>query len=204
MLELLLSILQPIVLLFIVLDPLANAPFFFVLTKDFSDEERKGLINESVVAATIILLLFAIAGDLLMSALGITVGDFKVAAGLVLLIYSVLGLLEVRLLPKSEKRTIAIVPMATPLLAGPGSIATVIYIKYSWGLHIAIFTIVVNALIALPVLQAGGKLRAMLGENGTLILDKVMSLILAAFAIAIIRSGITEIMGMMMSYSKGG
>jgi len=184
---------QPIMLLFIILDPIGNAPFFYVLTKDFPSSERRRVIKESVIAAMVILLVFAIVGDIIMSYLGITVGDFKVAAGLVLLIYSVLGLLEVRLMPRMEKSSLAIVPMATPLLAGPGAIAATIYIKYSWGIHIALAAIIINTVLALPILLVGDKLEAILGKNGTLILDKIMSLIMAAFAIAIIRDGIREI-----------
>ena len=184
---------QPILLLFIVMDPLGNAPLFYVLTKNLEPRERRRIINSSVIVAIIILFLFAIIGDIVMDYLGVSISDFKVAAGLVLLIYSILGFLEVRLMPKSDAESLAIVPLATPLLAGPGAIASTIYIKYTFGLHVAIISIIVASLIVLPFLHLGGFLDRILGKNGTLILDKIMMLLMSAFAISIIRAGIEEI-----------
>ncbi len=184
---------QPILLLFIVMDPLGNAPLFYVLTKNLEPKERRRIINSSVLVAIVILFLFAIIGDIVMDYLGVSISDFKIAAGLVLLIYSILGFLEIRLMPKSDAESLAIVPLATPLLAGPGAIASVIYIKYTFGLHIAITSIIVASLIVLPFLHLGGLLDRVLGKNGTLILDKIMMLLMSAFAISIIRAGIEEI-----------
>ncbi len=193
MLENLVDWVQPILLLFIVMDPLGNAPLFYVLTKNLEPRERRRIINSSVVVAIIILFLFAIIGDIVMDYLGVSISDFKVAAGLVLLIYSILGFLEIRLMPKSDAESLAIVPLATPLLAGPGAIASTIYIKYTFGLHVAIISIIVASLIVLPFLHLGGFLDRILGKNGTLILDKIMMLLMSAFAISIIRAGIEEI-----------
>lgn len=183
---------QPILLLFIVMDPLGNAPLFYVLTKNLEPRERRRIINNSIIVAMIILFLFAIIGDIVMDYLGVSISDFKIAAGLVLLIYSILGFLEIRLTPKSDMESLAIVPLATPLLAGPGAIASVIYIKYTFGPHIAIASILIASLIVLPFLHIGGLLDRVLGKNGTLILDKVMMLLMSAFAISIIRAGIEE------------
>ena len=184
---------QPVLLLFIVMDPLGNAPLFYVLTKNLEPGERRRIINNSVLVAMVILFLFAVIGDVVMDYLGVSISDFKIAAGLVLLIYSVLGFLEIRLMPKSDVESLAIVPLATPLLAGPGAIASVIYIKYTFGLHIAMASIIVASLIVLPFLHLGGLLDKALGKNGTLILDKIMMLLMSAFAISIIRAGIEDV-----------
>ena len=181
---------QPIILLFIVMDPIGNAPLFYVLTKDLSAKERRNIVNYSVFVAIIILLIFALVGDLVMDYLGVTTNDFKIAAGLVLLIYSILGFLEARPAPKYDKKSLAIVPLATPLLAGPGAIASVIYIKYTWGLYVAIVSTIIASTISLLILHTGQFLDRVLGKNGTLILDKIMMLLMAAYAISIIRSGI--------------
>ncbi len=117
-------ILQPIILLFIVMDPLGNSPLFYVLTKDLDRKERRNIVNYSVFVATIILLVFALVGDIVMNYLGVTTSDFKIAAGLVLLTYSILGFLEARPAPRYDRTSLAIVPLATPLLAGPGAIAS--------------------------------------------------------------------------------
>jgi len=186
-------ILQPVILLFIVMDPLGNAPLFYVLTKDLDRKERRNIVNYSVFIATIVLLIFALVGDIVMNYLGVTTSDFKIAAGLVLLTYSILGFLEARPAPRYDRTSLAIVPLATPLLAGPGAIASVIYIKYTWGLYVAILSTIVASAISLPILHMGQFLDRVLGKNGTLILDKIMMLLMAAFAISIIRSGILDI-----------
>ncbi len=193
MLESLADWIQPILLLFIVMDPLGNAPLFYVLTKNLEPRERRRIINSSVLVAIIILFLFAIIGDVVMDYLGVSISDFKIAAGLVLLVYSILGFLEIRLMPKSDTESLAIVPLATPLLAGPGAIASAIYIKYTFGLPVAIISIVIASLIVLPFLHLGGLLDKILGKNGTLILDKIMMLLMSAFAISIIRAGIEDL-----------
>lgn len=190
----LLDIIQPIILLFIVLDPVSNSPYFYILTRGVGDRERGRIIIESVFIASLILLFFVFGGDVIMGLMGVTMDDFRIAGGMILLIYSILGLLEILKLPKVERKTIAVVPMATPLLAGPGAITMVIYVKYLWGLSIGVLSIAVNSLIALPILLAGKQVLGVLGENGTAILDKIMSMLMAAYGVSIIREGIVNIL----------
>lgn len=188
-----LFVLQAILLLLIVLDPFSNAPYFFTLTKELKSELRSSIIKKSVAVAAIVLLIFAVFGDSFLSFLGVKVDDFKIAGGIILLIYSVLGLLEIPLLPKPDMDKISIVPMATPLLAGPGAITVVIYIKYTWDLPVAISSIAISILITLIILLLGGKLLTLLGKNGTLVLDKMMSMLMAAYAVSLIREAIISL-----------
>ncbi len=187
------GLVQAFALMFIVMDPIGNAPFFYTVTKDLSLNERIRIVNFSVVVATIILLVFALVGDVIMGILGITTSDFKIAAGIVLLVYSIMGFLEVKPSIRYDRTSLAIVPLATPLLAGPGAIASVIYIKYTWGIIVAILSTTLTALVSIPILYSGQLLDRVLGRSGTLVLDKIMMLLMSAFAVAIIRSGIEEL-----------
>ncbi len=187
------GLIQAFALMFIVMDPIGNAPFFYTVTKDLSLSDRIRIVNFSVVVATIILLVFALIGDVIMGILGITTSDFKIAAGIVLLVFSIMGFLEVKPSIRYDRTSLAIVPLATPLLAGPGAIASVIYIKYTWGIIVAILSTTLTALISIPILYSGQLLDRVLGRSGTLVLDKIMMLLMSAFAIAIIRSGIEEL-----------
>lgn len=187
------GLVQAFALMFIVMDPIGNAPFFYAVTKDLSLNERIRIVNFSVVVATVILLIFALVGDIIMGILGITTSDFKIAAGIVLLVYSIMGFLEMKPSIRYDKASLAVVPLATPLLAGPGAIASVIYIKYTWGIMIAVLSTILVSLISVPILYSGQLLDRVLGKSGTLVLDKVMMLLMSAFAIAIIRSGIEEL-----------
>ncbi|MGQ9781282.1 MAG: MarC family protein [Nitrososphaeria archaeon] len=187
------SITQSILLLLIVLDPFSNAPYFYTLTKELRPEVRSSMIEKSVIVAALILLVFAVFGDSLLKFLGVTVDDFRVAGGIILLIYSILGLLEISLMPRPDLDKITIVPMATPLLAGPGAITVVIYIKYNWDLVAAVSSIIVSIMITLAILLIGGRILRLLGRNGTLVLDKMMSMLMAAYAVSLMREGILNL-----------
>ncbi|MEB3786663.1 MAG: MarC family protein, partial [Desulfurococcales archaeon] len=123
--------------------------------------------------------------------LDVTVDDFRIAAGIILLIYFIAILLEIDLGPKQvSEENIAVVPLAMPLLAGPAAISTVIYIKYVWGLEYALISTVVNLLLAYPILLAGNILAKYMGKNGSLVFEKLMAMIMAAFAVSMIREGL--------------
>ncbi|MCE4606570.1 MAG: MarC family protein [Desulfurococcales archaeon] len=185
------GLLVPILMLFIVLDPIGNSPYFFILTKNYSSQIRRHIISMSILVAAFIMLFFAILGDIIFDILDVTVDDFRIAAGIILLIYFIAILLEIDLGPKqSSNENIAIVPLAMPLLAGPAAISTVIYIKYMWGLEFALISTIVNLVIAYPILLAGDSLFKYMGKNGSLVFEKLMAMIMAAFAVSMIREGL--------------
>jgi len=185
------SLLVSILMLFIVLDPIGNSPYFYILTRNYSSEARRKIISMSVSVAAFIMLFFAVLGDIIFELLDVTVDDFRIAAGIILLIYFIAILLEIDLGPKQvSEENIAVVPLAMPLLAGPAAISTVIYIKYVWGLEYALISTVVNLLLAYPILLAGNILAKYMGKNGSLVFEKLMAMIMAAFAVSMIREGL--------------
>ena len=185
------SLLVSILMLFIVLDPIGNSPYFYILTKNYSSEARRKIISMSVSVAAFIMLFFAVLGDIIFELLDVTVDDFRIAAGIILLIYFIAILLEIDLGPKQvSEENIAVVPLAMPLLAGPAAISTVIYIKYVWGLEYALISTLVNLLLAYPILLAGNILAKYMGKNGSLVFEKLMAMIMAAFAVSMIREGL--------------
>ena len=185
------SLLVSILMLFIVLDPIGNSPYFYILTRNYSSEARRKIISMSVSVAAFIMLFFAVLGDIIFELLDVTVDDFRIAAGIILLIYFIAILLEIDLGPKQvSEENIAVVPLAMPLLAGPAAISTVIYIKYVWGLEYALISTLVNLLLAYPILLAGNILAKYMGKNGSLVFEKLMAMIMAAFAVSMIREGL--------------
>jgi len=181
-------------MLFIILDPIGNAPLFYGYTKDMSEKERRNTIFYSIVIAMFLLLFFAVAGEPFFRYFGITTADFRIAGGVILFIYGLWGVFgntEVEMV--RDRESLAIVPLATPLLAGPGSITTIIYIKYSWGLSVSILALIIDGLAALLILLAGEKLFKVFGSKGSIFLIKLFSMILMAIAVGMIRQGITEI-----------
>lgn len=181
------------IMLFIVLDSIGNIPLFYSITEKMSSEERAKAFTKSVIVASILLTVFAVAGHHLFSWYGSSFADFKVAGGLLLLLIAVgeiLGRIEAEQLRSEE---IAVVPMATPLLAGPGSIYAVIYLNSTHGLLPTLVSIALNTGVAYVILSKSSLILEKAGRNALLALARILAFLLAVFAVTMIRSGIEEI-----------
>ena len=117
--------LQGFVLLFSIFDPFGTVPIFMAITADYP-EQRKKIVREAILVATIILYIFAYVGWLIFAALGITINDFRIAGGVVLFAVAFDHLSGRKEKTSAEPSDVAVFPLATPLLAGPGAISTVI------------------------------------------------------------------------------
>ena len=183
-------------LLFIAVDPLGNAPLFYALTAAMTGEERRRIVRRSIQVAFTILIAFALAGDIMLSYFGLTVADLRIAGGIVLLIYGIIGILgqtEATMIQEPEEReALAIVPLATPLLAGPAAIATVVYVKATAGIYVSLASTAIITAVTYVMLHYSDILMEKMGRNGSIALSKIMSILLAAIAVAMIRSGIEE------------
>ena len=186
--------LQAFFLLFSILNAVGNAPIFLLMTADMADK-RKRIISESVFIAFVILIIFAYLGWFIFQLLGTTIDDFKIAGGIILFIIAFDYLREARSKVKSiDSSEIAAFPLATPLLAGPGAISTVmILMNPPYGPLITSVVIVSNCLLAWLILMQGEIIRRILGKNGTRVLTRIMGLLIAAIAVTFVREGIMAI-----------
>src|SRR5512138_2200043 len=120
---------QALVGVFVIVNPFGNVPLFISLTTKMDSVERRAAIVKSVVIATAILLVFALIGQTLFSLLHVTLSSLRIAGGFLLLAIAfdmVMGKSPAsRIDPNEEREAIAVTPMATPLLAGPGAMSTV-------------------------------------------------------------------------------
>ncbi|HYR04666.1 MAG TPA: MarC family protein [Nitrososphaerales archaeon] len=188
------SFVASFVLLFSVFDVIGTVPVFLALTQDLS-EHRAVIVRDSVVIATIILLVFALAGQLIFKALGITLDDFRIAGGIILFIIALDNLRgkisQTRTIAAGE---IAAFPLATPLMAGPGAISTVmIYANPPYGLLEIFLVILLNSVITFLILERASWVQKALGNNGTQVFTRIVGLLIAAIGIAFIREGILGI-----------
>jgi multiple antibiotic resistance protein len=188
------SFVASFVLLFSVFDVIGTVPVFLALTQDLS-EHRAVIVRDSVVIATIILLVFALAGQLIFKALGITLDDFRIAGGIILFIIALDNLRgkisQTRTIAAGE---IAAFPLATPLMAGPGAISTVmIYANPPYGLLEIFLVILLNSVITYLILERASWVQKALGNNGTQVFTRIVGLLIAAIGIAFIREGILGI-----------
>ncbi len=192
--------LSAFVLLFSVLNVVGSAPIFLTLTGGLKRDRRK-IATYSVIIAMIILLIFAYVGLAVFQFLGITINDFKIAGGIILFIVAfqqLMGKFAVTTTPAAEE--IAAFPIATPLLAGPGAISTVIIISSPpFTPILATLVILLNCLIAWVALIRSEMIYSILGSTGAKVLTRIMGLLIAAIAISFIRAGIEAVVTDMMN-----
>ena len=190
-----------IVTLFVILDPIGVLPFFLSLSKGATSEKRDALANRAVYVAAALLLIFAYLGYGILGLLGVSIYDFEIAGGLLLLIFAVRDALSSEPLGAKESsdalssttnlESVAVIPIATPLLAGPGSLATVMLLtKGPYGLLIGGIAIVVDCFFAWSALRLSGRISEKLGPNTLLIIGKVMDILMAAIAVSYLTKGI--------------
>ncbi|MDV3277363.1 MAG: MarC family protein [Nitrososphaerales archaeon] len=186
---------QSVVLLFAILDPIGTVPIFFALTNQTSGQRRQ-IVRQSVIFAAIILYVFAYVGWLIFQALGITINDFRIAGGVVLF---AVAFDHLRGREDGEPRSanvaeIAAFPLATPLLAGPGAISTVIILANPpYGPLLVFLVITLNIVLAYFILSRSEWILKILGDNGSRALTRITALLIAALAVSFIRQGIINI-----------
>jgi len=188
---------QAFIVLFVVFDPIGNIPLFHTFTVKFDTKEKRRIINSSVLIALVILVFFAIAGAFILGIFNVSISDFMVAGGILLFILAVEGLLgreEGRWIDSDD---VAVVPLATPLMAGPGAIYTVIYLMVPpYGPIIAFVAIIANVLLQWILLVYSEKILRLIGKTGSTVISRIMAFILSAIAISMIIAGIKGAFGL--------
>jgi len=187
--------LQGFITLLVIFDPIGNIPLFQTFTATLDSEKKRKIINRSVVIAMAILTFFALGGFVVFEMFNISINDFRIAGGILLFILSIEGLLgreEARWISSED---VAVVPLATPLMAGPGAIYTVIYLMQEpYGLGVTFFAIISNVIIQWVLLFYSERVLRTIGKTGSTIISRIMAFILSAIAIGMIREGITAIL----------
>lgn len=181
------------ILLFVILDSVGNIPVFHTFLESFSSGRKRKIIRESIVAATVVLVFFALLGTVMFNFLGIRLYDFYVASGMVLVAISLKYILvgEESELRGERAEEISVFPLATPLLAGPGSISTVIIISNPpYNIFTCILVILLNAVLAYVILVNGERIMASIGRTPSKLVAKIFNLIIVAFGIVMIRNGL--------------
>ena len=189
---------QSFLLLFVVMDPIGAVPFFTSLTRSLSKEERNRVANRTTLVAFILLSAFAYAGSYILLYLGVTISDFQVAGGIFLLAFGLRdAIVGEPLGVKSEEaaQSVSIFPLATPLLAGPGSITTVMLISgMQYGFFLAFVTIGLNCLVSWFLFRISGAISKHLGKSGLMVIAKLLDIIMGALGVAYISVGLRTIL----------
>ncbi|MBV9505203.1 MAG: NAAT family transporter [Acidobacteriia bacterium] len=192
--------------IFFLVDPVAAVPTFLIMTAAADRDHRVRMARRAAWTCFIVLCSFAVAGSLIFRLFGITLPAFKIAGGLILILIGI-DMLQARRsstkeTPKEtqeglEKDDVGIIPLGVPMLAGPGSISTVMVLmggapKWWFGIPILV-TIAITAVSSYWILAAGDRVRGYLGETGIRILTRMMGLLLTAIAVQFMLNGLTDI-----------
>ena len=187
----------------VVIDPPGCAPIFAGLTQGASAAHRRAMAIRAVLVATGILLFFGILGEDLLRALGISLSAFRIAGGIMLFLIALEMVFEKRQerrenraqeVAESEAEDVSVFPMAIPMIAGPGSIASIMLMTArSDGLaeSLVVFAALAATLIlTLIALLAAGPLMRLLGHRMEAMLTRLLGVILAALAAQFVIDGI--------------
>ena len=191
------EILKPFILsfipIFVAVDALGNIPLFIGLTEGLNSVQRRKIISESVVTAAALAIIFMFIGKFILRMMGITVADFKIAGGILLLVISVHLLLpgKSKLYNSREPgEDIGVFPLGTPLITGPAVLATTLIMLDSFGLAATFVSLILNMALAYVTLYYADILMRLMGEGGSKAFSKIADIILAAIAVMMIRQGI--------------
>ncbi|UCD35101.1 MAG: MarC family protein [Nitrospiraceae bacterium] len=177
--------------LFVAMDPFGMLPLFTALTRDMSVQEKKDVIKYSTLTALVVSIAFAFIGDAVFAILGITVSDFKIAGGLLLLVIAVLELVG-RGCDHKKPEDVGIVPLGVPLLVGPAVLTLVIVLIDNYGIMLTLASLVLNLMIVFAVFTAEQPITKFIGKNGLMAISKIVALLLAAIAVMMIRRGLEQ------------
>jgi len=176
----------------VAVDAIGVLPIFVSLTEAMEEKERSRIITQSILTALGLAIGFVLVGKLIFKWLGITIGDFMVAGGAILFCLAIIDLTTPAKRRRIPGKELGVVPLGTPLIAGPAVLTTSLVLVPQFGLYPTIISLVANILVAGLIFRFSFVLMKLLGETGTKALSKITSLLLAAIAVMLIRKGLEQ------------
>lgn len=190
---------ETFVTLFVITDPIGNAPIFVAITRNLTPRQRQRAALRAVLAAGALILGFAVFGELILRYLHVSLGSLSIAGGLLLLLVA-LEMLRGEDFPGGEASApedIALVPLATPLVAGPGAIATSIVLwraHPSVEGHVAVLVAIVLAVACVGIaLIAAERVTRATSPAVLSFLTRVFGLLLSAIAVQLVVDGVRSL-----------
>jgi multiple antibiotic resistance protein len=176
--------------LFIVIDALGNLPFVISLSEGLSKHERRKMVRIAITTAALVGLAFLFFGRFILDVMGISVGSFAIAGGLVLLVLSIKYMTTGRMVELIKEEMVAVVPIGTPLTVGPATITTLLLLATQFQLYMVLISFVSNLLVAWLIFLASNQIVRFMGKGGLKAVSRVFSLLLAAIAVTMIIRGL--------------
>ncbi|MBE2275726.1 MAG: MarC family protein [Rhodobacteraceae bacterium] len=188
--------------LFVVIDPPGLVPMFIALTRGMSPVRRRAMARRACLIAAAILMAFGLFGEALLGFIGISMPAFRIAGGILLFLTALDMLFERRTQRREGQQADpdhdpSVFPLATPLLAGPGAIATMILLVGQsgpgWAGTLAVLALLAVVLaVTFAFLLASPPLERLLGRTGTLVITRLLGMLLAALSVQFVIDGVRQ------------
>ncbi|WP_046745692.1 MarC family protein [Kordia zhangzhouensis] len=178
--------------LFAVIDIIGNIPIIIDLRRKTGHIQS----GKATIIAGIILTVFLFVGQSMLNLIGINVSQFAIAGSFVLFFLALEMILGITLFKEDDEETLSdasVFPIAFPLVAGPGSLTSILSLRAEFKVENIIVAILVNMVIMYIVLKASARIERWLGQNGIRILRKVFGVILLAIAVKLFTTSIQKI-----------
>jgi len=177
-------------ILFAVIDILGSIPIILSLRKKVGHVQSE---KASIVAACI-MVAFLFVGESILSLIGIDVNSFAVAGAFIIFFLAIEMILGISLYKDDEPETASIVPIAFPLIAGAGTLTSILSLRAEYHVENIIVAIIINVIFVYIVLKSSAKIETILGKNGLNIIRKVFGVILMAIAVKLFATNINELL----------
>lgn len=196
------SIITKILFLIVVIDPLGSVPVFLEATKQLEDKLKKKVAIRASIIAFFILLFFIVVGQIILEGMQVSLDAFQISGGVILFLFALTmifgeGKPETEIHLIKDYKHVTIFPVAIPSIASPGAIMAVVILTdnhlYSIGEQaITTFMVLVVTTLTMFILLAAGFVQKKIGDYGITVISKIMGLILAAYAVQSILTGLKD------------
>lgn len=176
--------------LFVAVDVVGLVVIYLGIVLPLDETARRRLVVEATMTAGAVGVAFLLAGDAVLSFLGVTVGDFQIAGGLLLLVLSLYDLLHPELPLRQPGARPGIVPLGIPMVVGPAVLTTLLTLARTYGHLVTLLGFALNLVLVWAALRWAPLVERVLGEGGCRAITKVLHVLLAAIAVTFIRRGV--------------
>ena len=184
------KILVAFIPLFVAIDPIGLAAVFLGLGRGVAPAQRQRIARQATLTGGGVALLFLFLGSSIFRALGISAADFQIAGGLILFLLAARDLTHAGAEQMGVSADFGVVPLGMPLIAGPALITTLIVLAQTHGVGVTLAALAANLALVILAFAYSEKLAAVIGETGLRATSKIISMLLAAIAVAMVRQGL--------------
>jgi multiple antibiotic resistance protein len=179
--------------LFIVIDAFGNLPFLISAGQGLDKRQQRKISHYAILTATIVGLLFLFFGKFILDVMNISVPEFAIAGGIILLVLSIMYMVTGHMVTVVKEEMVAIVPIGTPLTVGPATITTLLLLAGKFPMYMVLISFALNMLVTWIFFLLSQKIAGFMGRGGLTAISRVFSLLLAAIAVSMVIGGLNSL-----------